>query len=542
MIINIYKIRESNNIENLKDLLIENEYEEKQLREGIDLYIRKPQPSDIPSWLNNLSKDFEISNIEEFNPTSLTNGMLIIDSLEGENTFVIPFGTAFHLLGQTIDIDFPISFLERISWKTINHLTIDNPNSLVNRKINNYKLTNKNILLAPGESMKGGNLKLSSWKLGADDNEGLKVFSKIVSLGEGIKFTLKNSGYDDALNNIILLLEWIVKIYSMQPINKIERMRKLESSKIDEFKDKFYNEVFSSDSKLDEMNINFEYKGNSIIFNEDLEMYVGSREENNKIDFSNLKDSLKSIYENSDMGIEEFFNLSLYIKDENDQKIKSTNRTLFSKINYQFDEKVIIMNGVYYEYNESFIEKINSWIIAKKDKIKYKEKFNINNESELAAFVGKREEKLIEWIKKEMLGMNGFDNIENLDQDFIMEGRSKYEIADLYFQVEEVPEVSSIKIGEGSSKLGYNIDQSLISLSASDEKNYIDKLGDKGLSKPDKFSLWFYLTSNFELFVDETYLLEKDTKLIFKIKLVDWMMRMANEDKEFEVYFNKFKK
>lgn len=278
---------------------------------------------------------------------------------------------------------------------------------------------------------------------------------------------------DNSLENIVKIIDYVEETLEKEIIHNIPLFLEVEKERVEELDAKLIDNI---------------RKGNAEVkFSEFDIIGVNETFYYNESGFLLSFDEYEEFVEELDCGvIVEFIN-KYKINDENILKINiETNNDDFSQtmglkdlIDFTDDtEKVVISNGIWYEYNDDYLkylkesieeldveydsqyDKFDDTYLKYIDEIYQEEKDNPENngmtEIEIKGKLKKRlyKERVFNMLREEK------DGFENHDREIEIEDGNKFELMDLY----KDKTMYAVKIGNSSSKLCYAIDQSVVAM------------------------------------------------------------------------------
>lgn len=433
------------------------------------------------------------------------------------NIYLLSFGHSFFFAEKHCDKDFGFDFAKRIKYEQIKTTTLVVPNSRRNKMVNTYNNYTE-LDYDSGESF----IKIKTKIL---DMELLKYISPVVEIGSSIKCNLKK----EKIDSIISLLIEVENILEKKVINSIPLFNKVKNSRLIDILES------SLVKNIDPKSLNVSLSELDII---------GAIEI-----FNNSSDSYELRYKKhvryiGELNINE---IGLFIKDFNissDEvlsiKVKCCNdgnsytKVLHDCIDYiDDDNKCLLCNGVWYQYNNDYIESINESL--KKIKCIYDDCYDFLESEYDRYFESKKKtnpkltknslykEKAFNMLREEKDGFTNYDR-----KNFVLD-RHKFEPMDLY----KDGTMYAVKIGNSSSKLDYAVDQSLVSL----------KLYEKGelenMPVIDTVGIWLLLERN-EHIEDKNGQpdLSQLKMLALKARIVAWAREVLLSGKKPQIRIN----
>ena len=460
-----------------------------------------------------LSWNWVLNEFNENNYRYRANPRAILTIVHDKEVYVITFGSAYYLVDKYCNRKFAFEFAKRTKYTNIQTTALNAPNSLRNKVINSYNNCSS-LIYNSGESFS----KIKG-KMEIDKEE--KRFNGTIEIGTSIRFSMK----ENSLKNIIRIIEHVEETLRKKIINSIplflevdkERVKELDADLVDCIKN---NNVEISFSQFDIIGVT------EIFYHGDLGYCISYNNNKEMVDELNCVIINKFIKKNkiNDKNI-----LDIEIQAINDDEY-SPAHDLKKLIDYTNDkEKVVISNGIWYEYNDDYLrylkESINEIDVEYEDKYdqfdceyeKYiekeyeKEKNDIKNskksENEIKSELKKKyyKERVFNILREEN------DGYLNFDRNIEMVNGNKYEKMDLY----KDKTIYAVKIGNSSSKLCYTLDQSITSMKMLKEK--------KSKIEVEKIGIWLILDRKTKLKVNRGNLdLNSLDMLMLKNKIVSW--------------------
>ncbi len=415
----------------------------------------------FPTFDKALSWNWLLSEFDEAGFTYKANPRAIVTVSKTNNLYVITFGSAYFLVDKFCDRKFAFEFAKRSEYKDIKTTALNAPNSQRNKVINSYSKCSE-LIYDSGQSY-------SKIKANMKMNEGEERFNGTIEVGTSIRFSMK----DNSLENIVKIIDYVEETLEKEIIHNIPLFLEVEKERVEELDAKLIDNI---------------RKGNAEVkFSEFDIIGVNETFYYNESGFLLSFDEYEEFVEELDCGvIVEFIN-KYKINDENILKINiETNNDDFSQtmglkdlIDFTDDtEKVVISNGIWYEYNDDYLkylkesieeldveydsqyDKFDDTYLKYIDEIYQEEKDNPENngmtEIEIKGKLKKRlyKERVFNMLREEK------DGFENHDREIEIEDGNKFELMDLY----KDKTMYAVKIGNSSSKLCYAIDQSVVAM------------------------------------------------------------------------------
>lgn len=460
--LNLYKInieKKEQFIKNLKEKLNFINEKEIQNEEGIkyklSLYNFFPEINKTLSW------NWLLNEFDENTFTYKANPRAIVTISKSDIMYVITFGCSYFLVDKYCDRKFAFEFAKRTNYKDIKTTALNAPNLQRNKVINSYSKCSE-LIYDSGESF-------SKIKANMKVNEEEKRFNGSIEIGTSIRFSMK----ENSLENIIKIIDYVEKTLLQKIVHNIPLFVEVGQEKSKEL-DRMLRYNIKNESAEIRFS-EFDIIGVDEIFYHNESSYC--------IIYNGNEDKINEL---SCKKINEFINkynvkneqiLDIMIATKNDE-ISIPHQPLRDLIDFtDDDEKVVIANGIWYEYNDDYLKYLRESL--NELEIEYEpeyDKFNeeylkyINNEyvkEKNNKFYGQDEkevknilknklykEKVFNILREQKNGFKNYDReIENLDGN-------KYEQMDLY----KDKTIYAVKIGKSSSKLCYALDQSIVGM------------------------------------------------------------------------------
>lgn len=456
-----------------KSYLFDSEYfEEFSLNFNLSLYSNENIKENDLSW-NWIRSAFglnSLSFITKPKAVLLIKEIRILKDNENnsaeENFYAISLGHAYQNISGYCDRLWAYSFAEHLSYESVKSMNILSPNSIINKKINNYSNFNK-IELNSGEA-------LNQLTANIEIDEDIEFLKNNIIISNSIKFDIKEPNLKFILNlidyvNYCNISETKLRIpYFKQCHDKILK-RKLNENMIN---------VIYEDIRLGRKSIDiceFFIINNEIKFlNQFTDFNIVYKKHNENLDYL----SINNIYGFIDSNLTEEDNiLDIQISFKETETGEYFNRKFKNMIIFDnLEEPYIFDEGKWFVYNDVYMNDLKDSLddidVFYDDKYDFTEEdYNnfLQNKSEEfdLDFNSMTEEQAVnfkrKWYKElcfnKMREGDGFIcNDRSMDN---VKGHS-IEVADL-FKIDENA-MYSVKIGSGSSDLSYVVDQSLIAI------------------------------------------------------------------------------
>lgn len=395
-------------------------------------------------------------------PKANPRDVLIIDTDLGKR-YCVSFGTSFLSVDKYCDRDFAFNFARKIPIKATKTTTTCSPGQRRNKTMSLF--TNQTEL---DHESNEAYLKI---KLTCNLSKDFKLFRPTVAIGQSICFDIGNE--ENTLLRIAQLIDYVEMVLSTcKDTNPIPRLFEIKDlNTLQELDNKLINKIETEEVPIlgSELDI---YGSTEITNNADQKFciqYIRHRLDVPEINWENIKTFCEKFSLPVDRQILDF--KVTYYKD---------NQNIFTKkikelIEFICDERqAYLSKGIWYQFNEDFISSLNESVshiptvychFADIDRKRYQKiiKEEIDKAKLLDENTGKSEEELAKMISSrnyterifnQLRQKEGYQLLDRVTEAF--DGHP-IEVADLY----KDGELISVKIGGGSEKLCYAVDQSL---------------------------------------------------------------------------------
>lgn len=462
--LNLYKIDE-----NKKEGFFENLKGKLNFINKKELYNSKGKKCELS--LYNFFPDFEDKQLSwnwllnEFDENTFrykANPRAIVTIIQGNEVYVITFGSAYFIVDKFCNRKFAFEFAKRSEYSNIKTTALNAPNSQRNKVINSYNKCSS-LIYDSGESY-------SKIKANMKVDEEETRFNGTIEIGTSIRFSMK----ENTLENIIKIIDYVEETLSKEVIHNIplflevekDRIKELDIRLIENIKNKNVEVKFSE----------FDIVGvDETFYHNDSGFTIGYGENEEVVDELNCENVNEFIKKNN-INDECILNIKIEVNSDDCYIPVQELRNL---IDFTDDkEKVVISNGIWYEYNDDYLrylkESINELEIeyeTKYDKFDIEYLKYIDNQYEKqknsSEYSAKSETEVKAELKRKLYKERAFnllreenDGFENHDRETENVDGNKYELMDLY----KDKTIYAVKIGNSSSKLCYALDQSIIGM------------------------------------------------------------------------------
>lgn len=561
MNIRVYKSRE--NIQDLKDNLIEEQYEEmgtKQFQNQkvkLSLFIEK-HDKDLPVWVDELVSLFALENTDFSEDLVQYNGIIIAETRR--SIYMIAYGHAFWIVERNADLNFGMDFAERAIKEdniTLKGVSFIQRNKM--RGVMNYK-KGQNEFPQASESY----FTLS----GIPDFE--VGYGKNIDCGIGVKFqktfnmlSKRLELKEKNMNDLADLFNHIDETMTRRIQSTIPRLQTLkrndpDSIKLDEY---FLDKITGNDSDAASISIDInriQLTGDNIevIDNDDeIEIYLtGLKPETSRImsidsaSISNYLVDYKDKINNLDR-------VQVKVMDKNGENLsKLTDLRSIMYCELEVGPKVyIFQNGSWGYLNEKFLELLDDKMVKVNEVVKFNNNFNLTYENP-AEVSEKGEHAYIKEICKNK-------NYIKLHKRNITVSGTPVEIADIYCKKNK--ELIAIKRGTETGLAIYSFEQSVLSIQAISNPEsfkvreglekyntdkelklkhpFIDKTAIKKIMECKKSSILWLVKNEpkyiYDGVVASNFKVSDIKSLLLKLKILNWYSFVRDSGYEPTLYF-----
>lgn len=424
------------------------------------------------SW-NWLLNEFEES-IFKYKP----NPKAVLTIIKDCEIYVITFGSTYFLVDKFCDRKFAFEFAKRSEYTNIKTTALNAPNSQRNKVINSYNKCST-LIYDSGESYSKIKAKM---KTGEEETR----FNGTIEIGTSVRFSMK----ENTLENIIKIIDYVEETLSKEIIHNIPLFLEIEKDRFEELDVELVNNIKNNNvevgfSEFDIVGVTetFYHSDSGFIIS-----YDGNEEKIDELDCLKINEFIKK----NNVNDEDILNIKVQpINDEYTIPVQEL-RNLIDFTNDK--EKVVISNGIWYEYNDDYLKYLKEsiseldieyemkydkfdieylkYIDELYDKEKNHPKYSEKNEIEVKRELKKNlyKEKVFNILREEKDGYSNYDRkIDKIDGE-------RYELMDLY----KDKTIYAVKFGNSSSKLCYVLDQSITGmkmLKNKTEKLEVEKIG-----------------------------------------------------------------
>lgn len=422
----------------------------------------------FPAADKSLSWNWLLSEFDEDGFSYKTNPRAIVTITKSNNMYVITFGSAYFLVDKFCDRKFAFEFAKRSEYKDIKTTALNAPNSQRNKVINSYNRCSE-LIYDSGQSY-------SKIKANMKVDEGEERFNGTIEIGTSIRFSMK----ENSINNIVKIIDYVEQTLEKDIIHNIplflevgrERIEELDCKLIKNLKNKNAEVKFS---EFDIIGVNETFNHSDLGFNIRFRDNVEFIEE---LDC----DTIVEFIDTYKIDNEDILNIEIEIINDEFSQVKS----LKEIIDFTDDtEKVVISNGIWYEYNDDYLNYLKE-SIAELD-VEYESEYDdfdniyikyiddiYNAEKDKTENIGMTEDEIKNKLKKKSYKERVFnvmreekDGFENHDREIETANGNKFELMDLY----KDKTMYAVKIGNSSAKLSYAIEQSIVAMRMLKTKN-----------------------------------------------------------------------
>lgn len=425
-----------------------------------------------------LSWNWLLNEFEENTFSYKANPRAIVTIIQDSEIYVITFGSAYFLVDKFCNRKFAFEFAKRSKYSNIKTTALNAPNSQRNKVINSYNKCSS-LIYDSGESY----TKIKA-RMRTDEEE--TRFNGTVEIGTSIRFSMK----ENTLENIIRIIDYVEETLTKEIIHNIPLFLEVEKDRVKELDKELIDNIKKQNVEIEFSE--FDIVGvNEIFYHNDYGLIISCGENNEIVEELDCV-KINKFIEKNNINDEEILNIKIQaINDEYPVPVQE----LKNLIDFTDDkEKVVISNGVWYEYNDDYLRYLKESIkeIDIEYDIKY-DKFDneylkyINEQYEkeknCIEYSAKNETEVKTALKKKLYKERVFNLLREINDGYINCDRkiensdgNKYELMDLY----KDKAIYAVKIGNSSSKLCYALEQSIIGMKMLKNKNSeleVEKIG-----------------------------------------------------------------
>lgn len=463
---------------------------------------------------------------------SSPNGIVTI--VKEDSMYAITFGHAFFKVDKYCDKNFAFDYAKRVNYDEIKTTTLLSPHSRRNKTISTF-VDYKELEFDSGESYS---------KIKVKTNEMKDLFSPSIEIGTSIKFNLKQP----SLETIVELIKYVEIVMRKEIRNNIPLFLKIkDEEKIQLLEAKLYGKITNNVETLSMSELDI--IGATEIFNRNDGQFLIKSNRFEKEILTLSIEEIKLFCKENNLNFEtNFLNIKI-VSIYNGETVRTD--SIHDLIDYTDDEeRCLLSKGDWYQYNEDYLkylddsiteiecvynpnydftknihqEFIDSRIIEEKNNPEYKD----YSEEQLKKALKNKyyTERVFNIIREK-------DGFVNYDRELDSSKGMKFEMMDLY--KEET--MFAVKVGSGSAKLCYAVDQSLSSV-----KMY--KHGELSeIPKVTKVALWFILDRKTNLMKTASGMpdLTELNMLLLKNRIDDWKKEVRLLGYTPQIYINYIK-
>lgn len=292
--------------------------------------------------------------LEEFNQESVQlysspKAVILIEKSNGIS-YVVAFGHSYFLVDKYCDRDFGFSLARKIEFGEIRTTTLSNPNTIRKKTINTYSQYNS-FEFDSGESFFKIKAKMKQ-------SDGFSLFKPTLEMGTSVKVTTDISN----LENILDIIIFIENVLENEPdINRIPVFSKIRNDdQIEYLEDQL---IESLQDELSSINISeLEIIGTNEVFNNiDNEYCISYNKYSKKIISSLTNEEIKQFCIENNLDFPLVYLDILISFFRNGEQVFS--KKMRSLIEYSAeDSNCLLLNGIWYEYNDDYLEYLNESI------------------------------------------------------------------------------------------------------------------------------------------------------------------------------------
>lgn len=450
-------------------------------------------------------------------PLTQPKGILVVESKEFR--YCVSFGSSFISVDGYCEREFGFNFAKKLHILETKTATKVSPGLVTNKTINTY--------LNQQELDHESNEAYAKIKLVCDQQSQDVLYRPTISIGQSIRFeTRSNPCTLQIVTQLIEYVEFCIKnLPDVTPIPVFQ-----------EIKDK------AIIKRLDDILIQGILEGTATISNPELSVYGATEILNNTDQKFLLKSGRRSweVTEINTQTLKEFcekfslnfdkeilnFNIEFFNQDECVRSTKLKNLIDF----ICDDESSVLSNGKWYRYNTDFfdyldreislldIEYVPSANFSEKNRKDFidQKMLDLKNDPK---FKNESEDEIRTQLTKSQYNEFIFNSLREQEQYTLLDRKlsvirdHKFEMADLL----KDGMLIAVKMGTGSAKLSYAIDQSINSMKL--YRNNKELVSDEITT----FALWFVLKHDHIEDDDNVPDLRKLKMLSLKMKIIDWV-------------------
>ena len=408
----------------------------------------------------------------------------ILTIIKNDDMYAITFGHAYFKVDKYCDREFAFDFAKRLNYDEIKTTTLLSPHSKRNKTISTF-IDYTELEFDSGESYSKIKVKINAQK---------ELFSPSIEIGTSIKFNLKKA----SLQAIVDLLKYIENTMENEIQNNIPLFLRIkDETKIQALETRLNNKV---SSEIENLNISeLDIIGAIEVFNRNDGQSIVKFEGREKEISTLTIEEIKLFCEENDINFEtNLLNIKI-VSIRNGETVR-TDR-IHDLIDYTDDEeKCLLSKGIWYQYNEDYLKYLDESIME--IECVYNPEFDFDSntrqtfidqkfaeEGKNSKYEGCSEQQIKKALSDKYYNERIFniirerDGFINYDRKLDSSGDTKIEMMDLYRD----ETMFAVKIGGGSAKLCYAVDQSLTSVKMYKHGNLQE------MPKIKKVALWFIL-------------------------------------------------
>ena len=440
--------------------------------------------------------------------------ILVITNNVDSCCYCVTFGNAFFKIDKYCERDFAFSFARKINFKETRTSTKQSPGLRRNKIISTYRDFN-GLDLESSEAF-------AKLKVVCDLEDNFLLYRPTLSIGQSIRF--ETGEKRDSLFKILQLIEHVEYVLNTKKdINHLPLFREIkDTNKIQQLDDFLIQQIESEEINIFASELEV-YGSTEVINNADNKYAIKfqrNRLDVNEVTVETIKEFCEKFNFPFDQNILNFH--VTYYKEQNSLFTRSLKELVEAVCDKEY---AVLSKGKWYEYNRDFIDFLDesmSYIdveYVKDADLSSEVISNFQNEKfcsekDTDRYKGMTEKEIRKSISNryypEMIFnlLREQEHYELLDRKTIIIQNHKVEIADLY----KNDTIYAVKLGSGSEKLSYAIDQSLTSL----------RLRSGWPSEVKTIALWFVLDHSHIEDENGRPDLKKLQMLTLKMKIDDW--------------------
>lgn len=432
------------------------------------------------------------------------------------NVYAVSFSYAYFFIDKYCDREFPFDFGRRIDFNNIKTTALTNPNLQRNKTVSTF-IDYNNINFESGEA-------LTKLKANINLPETFDLFKSSIEIGNSIKFSTENPTLEK-IGEIIIYVENIIENANIR--NKIPTFNRIKDEELvntltQDFLEGIENEVIEIEFS------EYQVHATHTIFSRSDQYKILYNRNGDFVDNISIEE-IREYSNNHNINIKDLVEkgkIQVYSDGGSVYTLSILERAFYTNE----ENNAVFQDGKWYKYNNDYIEYMNSsiaeievinnndfdfsksaynqYLLEKYNELRYNDEYTNMDEDEIKKKIKHKYYK--EYYFNDNLTNYGY---VNFDRELEILDAHKYEVMDSY----KDNCMYTVKIGSGSAKLCYAIDQSILALELY-KKNKIENL--TGINE---ISLWLILDRRTRLpIVNGKIQLNNLKMIILKNKLDYW--------------------